>query len=191
MNYSKKILAAFLIAVFSCAAVISEENTEPAEKVSTAEKQTTQKLSFVGDMFNTNIVNGISFEYSANKYFDFGFGALSPAFLILPCLEAHTYIRVCFLDYFIQPYVQLGVSISAPGQIGHIDENGNTVMCDEWFTARIGVGAKFTFGEHFYLGVGGGYCFAGKELIATSDWYGMNWQGFYPAIFLGYTFLNF
>ena len=72
-----------------------------------------------------------------------------------------------------------------------IDENGNTVMCDEWFTARIGVGAKFTFGEHFYLGVGGGYCFAGKELIATSDWYGMNWQGFYPAIFLGYTFLNF
>ena len=61
MKNSKKIFAAFLIAVFSCAAVISEENTEPAEK------QTTQKLSFVGDMFNTNLVNGISFEYSDRK----------------------------------------------------------------------------------------------------------------------------
>ena len=104
------------------------------------------------------------------------------AFFIIPASEEHFFARVCFLDYFIQPYLQLGVSFVAPGQI---DDNTN------WFNARVGTGVKFSFSERWYLGVGGGYCFAGQNLMPTSDLYGMNWHGFYPSVFLGYTVMNF
>ena len=37
----------------------------------------------------------------------------------------------------------------------------------------------------------GRVCFVGQNLLPTSDWFGMNWHGFYPALFAGVSPIHF
>lgn len=150
----------FFCVLLSCIPVSAEEGKK-------------QKIAVSLDFLNTSPAFGLNVEYSPNKYFDFGLG-FSPSLFIIA--EGHMFARVCFCNNFIQPYLQLGVSFVAPGQI---DMNQN------WFNARCGAGAKFSIGEKFCFGVGAGYSFVGQNLTPLSLY------GFYPTIFIGYCVANF
>ena len=176
MKNTLKINALCIAMIVACVSAFAEGNSTPAQR---AEQQ---KLSVSFDALNTSMLMSLNAEYSPNQYLDFGMGMSPSAFFFIPSVEVHAFARVCFLDYFIQPYLQLGISYVAPGQI---DNNTNC------FNARIGTGVKFTFAKNFYCGIGGGYCFVGQNLIVTPNWFGMDWHGFYPAAFVGYTALRF
>lgn len=140
-------------------------------------KDNQQKLSVSMDFQNSSMIVALNAEYSPNKFFDFGMGISPFSFFLFPAVEVHALARVCFLDYFIQPYIQVGVSYVAPGQM---DDNEN------FLNARVGTGVKVTIFKNFYFGVGGGYSFAGQNIGPS-----INWQGLYPAAFLGYTAVRF
>ncbi len=167
-----------IILCFSMLTMCATAFTEESKK---------QKISFSLDFLNSGMLLGLNAEYSPNQYFDFGLGITPFAFFILPAMEAHVFARTCFLDYFIQPYLQIGASFVMPGQIssGTTDSNGYTTMNENWFNLRASAGVKFSFGKYFYCGVGGGYNFIGQNLVF------LNWNGFYPALFVGVTPIRF
>ena len=167
MKNSKKILTLCLIAVMSCAVVFAEENSD-------AEKQ--QKLSVSLDALNTSFGWGFNAEYSPNKYLDFGLGFSPTTFFIDPCYEGHLFARVCFLDYFIQPYLQLSGSFVSPCSL--TEEH-------HWFDTHCGAGVKFSFGNYFYCGAGLTYRFV------FQDYNSLYGQCLSYAAFIGCTVFHF
>ena len=151
----------FLFTLIGFSTVFAEEN---------------QKLSVSLDFLNTSSLVSLNAEYSPNQYFDFGMGITPFSYFILPEVEVHFFARTCFLNYFIQPYIQLGTSLVAPVQI-----NSN----ENWLNARVGAGVKFSFVKNFYCGLGGNYNFLGQNLVPLS------WYGFSPSVFVGYTAIRF
>lgn len=165
-KFCVKILTLCFMTVLLCTSVYGAEKNKDGK----------QKFSVSLDFLNTSFALGLNGEYSPNQYFDFGAGITPLGFMLFPALEGHLFARVCFLDYFIQPYLQLGVSFVAPGQV---DLNEN------WFNARAGAGVKISFSKDFYCGVGASYSFVGQNLTPLS------WRGLSPSVFVGYTALRF
>ena len=157
--------------LFSYASAFAQENLEMQEVAN----DKTQKVSFMFEFLNNSLNFGFNAEYSPNNYLDFGIG-YSPYILILPASEIHAYARAYFLDFPVQPFVQISAALGIPSTM----EDDASL-----FNMRCGAGVKFNFGKYIYCGFGGTYCFIGQ------DWIDSEWKGFCPSAFVGCTAFRF